>query len=380
LLTRRGQLIAAGTVLAFCLLLFIQRDHPPLAGELQAPLRHVMDAVAATSNAGNFEGETAEVSRLQQEAAIAVARQSRRVPLLRNYDDARRLLAEADTAALAAMETLTSESRIDHIEAAEKVAAAREALLQAREEASRARVQASGRRALVQQEIALEEAELNLERGAYAEAMEKAGRVLSASGSWHANATKTLARLQDEDALATWVQWVDQTVAWSARNRGTALVVDKAGHRLLIYDAGRLLTEFPVDLGLNPIPDKLHEGDNATPEGRYRVSEVRTGNATRYYQAFLLDYPNKEDWSRFREAQSDGRVASDVQIGGLIEIHGYGGRGEDWTNGCIALTNREMDFLDGWVIQGTPVTIVGSLPDPPKGPADRRAAASGAQP
>jgi hypothetical protein len=373
-------MIVGGTGALVVLLLFIPRDEAPLASELQAPLRRVLEAAPPQSGTDELEAETTAVSRLQQEAAIAVARQSRRLPLLRSYSEARRLLAAADSAALTAIETLNSGTRLNHIAAAERVAAAREALLQAREEAARARVQSSGRRALVQQEIAIEEAELNLERGAYAEAMEKAESVLIASSSWHADASRTLARLQDEEALTTWVQWVEQTVAWSARHRGTALVVDKAGHRLLIYDAGRLLTTFPVDLGLNPIPDKLHEGDNATPEGRYRVAEVRTGNATRYYQAFLLDYPNEDDWIRFREARSDGRVAEDVPIGGLIEIHGYGGRGEDWTNGCIALTNREMDFLDGWVTQGTPVTIVGNLPDPPKGTENRGSVASGAQP
>jgi hypothetical protein len=74
----------------------------------------------------------------------------------------------------------------------------------------------------------------------------------------------------------------------------------------------------------------------------------------------MLDYPNSEDWTRFKQARQEGRIPGRSAIGGLIEIHGHGGRGDDWTNGCVALTNAEMDFLASRVRTGTPVTIVGA--------------------
>jgi hypothetical protein len=73
----------------------------------------------------------------------------------------------------------------------------------------------------------------------------------------------------------------------------------------------------------------------------------------------MLDYPNERDKERFRKAVQRGEIARGASIGGLIEIHGEGGRGGDWTDGCVALTNNEMDDLFDRVSVGTLVTIVG---------------------
>ncbi|MFQ5768247.1 MAG: L,D-transpeptidase family protein, partial [Acidobacteriota bacterium] len=67
------------------------------------------------------------------------------------------------------------------------------------------------------------------------------------------------------------------------------------------------------------------------------------------------------DRKRFRQALMDGTIPKDSRLGGLIEIHGRGGRRRDWTNGCVALSDDGMDFLVRRVRPGTPVTIVGSL-------------------
>jgi murein L,D-transpeptidase YafK len=90
---------------------------------------------------------------------------------------------------------------------------------------------------------------------------------------------------------------------------------------------------------------------------------VRAPGQTRYYRAFMLDYPNDEDRARFRRLQRSGRISSRQRIGSLIEIHGEGGRNADWTEGCVALYNHEMDALLPHVEVGTPVTIVGAIPD-----------------
>jgi lipoprotein-anchoring transpeptidase ErfK/SrfK len=73
----------------------------------------------------------------------------------------------------------------------------------------------------------------------------------------------------------------------------------------------------------------------------------------------MLDYPNAEDRREFDAAKRAGRISRNARIGHLIEIHGNGGRDEDWTQGCVALSDRDIDDLYARVSVGTPVTIVG---------------------
>jgi murein L,D-transpeptidase YafK len=80
---------------------------------------------------------------------------------------------------------------------------------------------------------------------------------------------------------------------------------------------------------------------------------------SRYHRALLLDYPNAADRERFAAAQRRGEIPRGARIGGLIEIHGDGGRGQNWTEGCVALANDDMDDLYARVGVGTRVTIVG---------------------
>ena len=115
-----------------------------------------------------------------------------------------------------------------------------------------------------------------------------------------------------------------------------------------------------MELGFNWIADKVQEGDGATPEGRYRVVKRMDNLSSEYYKALLIDYPNAEDRAEFSRLRRRGELPPGARIGGLIEIHGSGGRKHDWTNGCVAVTNAEMDELFPRVTVGTPVTIIGS--------------------
>jgi murein L,D-transpeptidase YafK len=81
--------------------------------------------------------------------------------------------------------------------------------------------------------------------------------------------------------------------------------------------------------------------------------------ASAFHKALLLDYPNAEDQVEFNRAQRTSQLPRTALIGGLIEIHGEGGQGRDWTRGCVALTNRDIDDLFARVAVGTPVVIVG---------------------
>ena len=95
----------------------------------------------------------------------------------------------------------------------------------------------------------------------------------------------------------------------------------------------------------------------------YKITKKFDGGRTKYYKALLLDYPNDEDKRKFKSDIENGSLPSTSKIGGLIEIHGNGGKGIDWTEGCIALTDKEIDMVYKKVKVGTPVTIVGSVVD-----------------
>ena len=141
------------------------------------------------------------------------------------------------------------------------------------------------------------------------------------------------------------------------------ILVDKMRHRCHLYSDGRLVRTFDADLGPHWLGTKETSGDRRTPEGIYRVSEKKAGASTKYYRALLLNYPNDEDRRRFADGKRAGRIARSERIGGLIEIHGDGGSGYDWTLGCVALRNDDIADLFERAAVGTPVIIVGKLPD-----------------
>jgi len=140
-----------------------------------------------------------------------------------------------------------------------------------------------------------------------------------------------------------------------------SIIIDKFSRKCYIYLNGVKKWEFEAELGKNWVGDKRVKGDNATPEGMYKVTKKLDGRKTKYYKALLIDYPNAEDIQRFNSEIAKGTLPRNAKIGGLIEIHGNGGKGIDWTEGCIALTDKEMDAVYKITRVGTPVTIVGSI-------------------
>ncbi|MCB1036247.1 MAG: L,D-transpeptidase [Acidobacteria bacterium] len=168
-------------------------------------------------------------------------------------------------------------------------------------------------------------------------------------------------RFSQPTLVRQWQRWRDEAVADSRRRGATRLIVDKLDRTLTVYQKGRSVAAFPVELGIRGVFRKEHAGDHATPEGSYRILTRKAGRDTRYYKALLLDYPNHEDLARFRREHRLGRTPRGKGVGGSIEIHGEGGRGRDWTDGCIALTNPHMDRLFELLTADTQVVIVGSL-------------------
>jgi murein L,D-transpeptidase YafK len=134
------------------------------------------------------------------------------------------------------------------------------------------------------------------------------------------------------------------------------VIIEKKARRLTLLYKGQKIRVYQVALGRNPDGPKEREGDNKTPEGIYTVDS--RNNKSRYHLSLHLSYPNPQDIQR---AKSLG-----VSPGGNIMIHGImnglgwvGGlhRLLDWTKGCVAVTNPEIDEIAQLVPNGTTVEI-----------------------
>jgi len=158
-----------------------------------------------------------------------------------------------------------------------------------------------------------------------------------------------------------WKKWADRTIRESRQNLSYSIIIDKYSRKCLVYLGGIKKYEYHVELGKNWVGDKRVKGDKATPEGMYKIVKKFDSNKTKYHKALLIDYPNEKDKEEFKKEIARGTLPRSAKIGSLIEIHGDGGRGIDWTEGCIALTNSEMDVVFKIANEGTPVTIIGSM-------------------
>lgn len=134
------------------------------------------------------------------------------------------------------------------------------------------------------------------------------------------------------------------------------IFVDKSERRMDLLQSDKVMATYRIALGGNPNGHKREEGDERTPEGRY-VIDWRNPKSG-YFLSLHISYPDKVDKKR---AQSLG-----VSPGGDIMIHGqpngYGAGGPllqniDWTNGCIAVTNAQMQEIWDSVPDGTPIEI-----------------------
>ncbi len=199
------------------------------------------------------------------------------------------------------------------------------------------------------------------ESGDYVTAIEHAEEAVVVAAGLDHSWSRSVERFSDPTLLALWREQADETIKESRRTGRAAIIVDKFRRRLHLYENGRERAVFAAELGGNGLERKLHTGDRATPEGHYKVTVKKAGGATKYYLALLIDYPNAADLRRYRAAEASGEVRRGTGAGSLIEIHGHGGTGRDWTDGCVALSNEDMDRLYSKVRVGTPVTIVGTL-------------------
>jgi len=295
-----------------------------------------------------------------EEAVAGIRRQLATIWPLRDFREAGRILAQAHAEALLLYRSARDRSLADRLAAQELVAYIGQELAAANGLLSHTSGESQVRRNAAAARIRREDALAQRARGRHAEALRAAQESLGFLRLACRDSREILARFDDPANLELWRDWIESALRVSRRQGSVLLVVVKEQHRLDVYRAGRLERSMPVDLGANALRQKLRQGDRATPEGTYRVVQKKNFGASVFGQALLIDYPNAADRRRHQQARTSGAIPRGAGIGSLIEIHGKGGRGTDWTDGCVAPSDEDMQWLFGRTAVGTPVVIVGS--------------------
>ncbi len=165
-----------------------------------------------------------------------------------------------------------------------------------------------------------------------------------------------------------------------ATNQSIELVIVRSAHELLVKQGNVTLRTFKVALGSGGKKAKLRAGDHTTPKGHYTILKVR--DSDRFHLFLQIDYPNMDDAKRALKnhtitlkeyraillAHKTGHLPpQNTALGGSIGIHGIGKETKDkieihqiadWTQGCIALRNHEVEELSRYIDVGTQVSII----------------------
>jgi lipoprotein-anchoring transpeptidase ErfK/SrfK len=213
----------------------------------------------------------------------------------------------------------------------------------------------------VETDLLMKQAHTFYEQGRYDRSLDASDQAAQNLTTQAAILISELGRYADRDRISRWQQMAQDTITWSHIHRTSAIIINKADRVLTLYRNGKKVLSYPVRLGFNGIREKLHQGDGATPEGRYRISNKRGQGQTQFYRALVLDYPNEDDRRRYQLGRKTGQIPPSIAIGGQIEIHGVENELMAQTLGSVMLDNPQMALLYDRVEKGTPVTIVGAL-------------------
>jgi murein L,D-transpeptidase YafK len=163
-------------------------------------------------------------------------------------------------------------------------------------------------------------------------------------------------------------------------DENTELVIVRSEHKLIVKQNGNILRTFKVAFGSGGRKAKLRSGDHTTPKGQYSVNKIRS--SSRFHMFMQLDYPNINDAKRALKNKLISRKQyqeiltahlyghlppQDTALGGAIGIHGIGHETKDkveiheiadWTQGCIAMRNHEIEELNRYINIGTKISII----------------------
>jgi hypothetical protein len=346
--------VSLAVVAVFVLMLFVLRNPQAPEARFESARSALQDA--AQAGAPRYAPEAYRLAEQAfEDGWFEMARQKGRLRILRDYRHGDSLLElAARTADAATSAAVDSIGRVEAM-ADSGLAAFRVQLHLRRNALDSLLTDHRAEHHWFRAHSSLAVAEQLLQGGSYGDALEVLGDGMASLDRLDA----LLADYSSDESrrIAIWRGWVKDTLSRSRREGRYAVIVDKSAHSLYLIRKGSLFKTFACELARNPAYQKRYAGDAATPEGKYSVIKVKR-RGSKYYKALLLDYPNRSDRERFVEDKANGLIPSGAGPGGYIEIHGMGGKGLDWTDGCVALTNEDMDQLLEYVGVETPVTIV----------------------
>jgi|TARA_Y100001933_G_scaffold262327_1_gene319530 murein L,D-transpeptidase YafK len=163
-------------------------------------------------------------------------------------------------------------------------------------------------------------------------------------------------RLRVIVSLFAVLTWVVSAAAYGGDPRVERVLIDKSERKLVLLNGEQPLRTYSVALGAAPKGAKQFEGDQRTPEGVYTIDYRNAASA--FHLALRISYPNEAD--RVRALESGMDPGGQIMIHGLKNGQGWLGErhlADDWTDGCIAVTNAEIEEIWSLVELGTPVEI-----------------------
>ena len=146
------------------------------------------------------------------------------------------------------------------------------------------------------------------------------------------------------------------------KQHNISIHIDKSDFALSVMDIDKVIKQYSVVLGTNPIDDKRIQGDRCTPEGTFHIVSKYPHKNWRKF--IWIDYPNEESKRKFKEAKSKGEIPKDAKIGGEVGIHGTPEGGDylidnkvNWTWGCISLNRKDVDEIYPYIKKSTEIII-----------------------
>lgn len=175
----------------------------------------------------------------------------------------------------------------------------------------------------------------------------------------HVIAKKTEPSIQGQKTEPSLLHLVDSL---QLKKEDLRILVDKSDYKLFVVADKKIVKTYSAVFGTNPIDDKLMQGDRSTPEGNFKVREFYP---YRSWSKFIwIDYPNDSSWKKHNKAKADHRIPTDASIGGEIGIHGVPKNSagliankQNWTWGCISLTNEDVNELYTVIYKNMPIEI-----------------------
>ena len=146
------------------------------------------------------------------------------------------------------------------------------------------------------------------------------------------------------------------------KQHNISIHIDKSDFVLSVMDIDKVIKQYSVVLGTNPIDDKRIQGDRCTPEGTFHIVSKYPHKNWRKF--IWIDYPNEESKRKYKESKSNGEIPKDAKIGGEVGIHGTPKGGDylidnkvNWTWGCVSLNRKDVDEIYPYIKKSTEIII-----------------------